>query len=101
MSKLIMIESIINSKSADDAAKGDKVFYKTRDVCKEVEEEIILDFDKIELVNTAFLNNAIGKLFDRNEFDLSKNIVKVANMQPTMIDLLKESISLAKQKYQN
>lgn len=47
------------------------------------------------MVNTTFLNNAIGKVFDPKQFDLNKINVKVLNMSETMLDLLRESIKTA------
>lgn len=99
MAKYILIHSIINSKAADDRFKGNLVYEEIKRLCQNNNDGVILDFKEIELVNTAFLNNAIGRLFNKAEFDISKNSVKVANMQKTMIDLLKESISIAKEKY--
>lgn len=99
MGKLILIQSIIDSKAADDSFKGDKVFEEIKKACENNEEGIIIDFKGIELVNTAFLNNAIGKLFDKEEFNINKNNVKVTNMQKSMVDLLRESISIANEKY--
>lgn len=102
MSKIIFVERIIGSKAADDDLKGNKVFEEIKRISQdenENNEDIVLDFERIELVNTAFLNNAIGQLFNREVFDISKNEVKIRNMQNTMIDLLRESISVANQKY--
>lgn len=101
MDKVINIKNIIKSQAADDNCKGNKVFESIKESCDDSNEKrtIILDFDGIELVNTAFLNNAIGKLFDRKEFNLLENSVKVKNMNSFMIELLKESISLAREKY--
>ena len=99
MAKIVLIENVIGSKAADDDFKGNKVFEEVKRVTKDCGDDLVLDFKNIELVNTAFLNNAIGQLFNRKEFDMSKNKVKIANMQEAMIDLLKESISVANQKY--
>ena len=99
MKKTIDIANIIKSKSADDDQKGNLVFKKIKEECKGNEETIFLDFEKIELLNTAFLNNAIGQLFNKNEFDLSTHSVKIINIDKSMIDLLEETIKAAKMKY--
>ena len=100
MQKTIDIEVIISSRAADDADKGNLVFECIKQSCNPDDKTvIILDFENIELVNTAFLNNAIGLLFNRQEFDLLKNSVFIRNMKDTMRDLLKETISLAREKY--
>lgn len=84
---------------ADDDEKGNLVFQKISEYSKEY-NEITLDFKDVELVNTAFLNNAVGKIFDRNVFDIGKCNVFVDNMDEMMQDLLKEAIKIAVQKYQ-
>lgn len=58
-----------------------------------------LDFEEIELVNTAFLNSVIGKLFDGSYFSLSKCNVLVKGMDETKIELITEAIRVDRQKY--
>lgn len=96
----IVIKDILKLKMADDDIKGDKIFEKLKEKQENGCKEILLDFKGIELVNTAFLNNAIGKLFDMAQFDLTKCHVNIVGMDETMIDLLKEAIRVARQKYQ-
>ncbi len=95
----INIKDVINSAIADEDTKGDLVFDEIKKRVKD-EEKIVLDFEKIELVNTAFLNNAVGRLFDSKEYNLDKNPVRIDNMNDNMIELLKESIQVAREKYQ-
>ena len=97
-SQKIKIKNIINSKVADDAKNGDKVLREIK-ANAETYNDIVLDFDEIELADTAFLNNAIGKLFDKDVFNLEECTVKVRNMNTSMMELLKETIMLAQQKY--
>lgn len=96
----ISITKLIKSKAADEDEKGKTVFNKIKE-CKADKEckLIILDFEGIELVNTAFLNDAIGKLYDKKEFDLNDYKVRVINMDKTMLDLLKETVGVAREKY--
>lgn len=103
MSEYVKISELIRSKTADEDEKGNIVFDKIKEITASLDasQDIILDFADIELVNTAFLNNAIGKLYDANEYDLEKNGVRIKNMDNTMLELLKESISVAKEKYVN
>lgn len=51
------------------------------------------------MVNTAFLNNAIGRLFDKEVYNIEKNRVLIRNMDDTKKDLLKETISNAVKRY--
>lgn len=106
MKKEIKIYDVLKSKVADDQLKGDAVFNA---VLSEVEVskhnkgesniEIILDFKDIELINTAFLNNAIGKLFDKSQYNINEHKVFIKDMDEHVIDLLKEVISSARKKY--
>ena len=101
MAKKILIVEVINSKSADDDEKGKIVLEKIKQFVEMKETQIILDFAGIELVNTAFLNDAIGRLFNKEEFDLLKNTVKIANIDNSVLELLRETISLARIRYGN
>ena len=96
---IIVINDIIKTNLADDDIKGDNVFKIIKEYAQGGSKEITLNFEGIELVNTAFLNNAIGKLFDKNSFNLSKCNVLVRGMDETMIELLTEAIRVARQKY--
>lgn len=95
---VIKIQEVINSTSADEDTKGDIIFAKIQEIKKE-DSILILDFQGIELVNTAFLNNAIGRLFNREEYDIDKNPVRIANMKDSAMDLFKESVRVACEKY--
>lgn len=100
MERTIVIQEILGSKTADDDQKGKIIFDKIRELVeKNACGKIILDFKGIELINTAFLNDAIGKLYDRGQFDLSRHPVLIANMDPAAKDLVKESIIVAKEKF--
>ncbi len=93
------VKTIIDSKVAFDDVNGNKLFNAILDATKGNGKTVVLDFKGIELVNTAFLNNAVGKLFDKNIFDLEVNRVRVENMDESKKELLKESISNAVKKY--
>ena len=91
----LKVKEIIDSKIAFDDSNGDKLFEKIIEVTNGNSQTVILDFDGIDLVNTAFLNNAIGRLFDKEVYNIEKNRVLIRNMDDTKKDLLKETISNA------
>ncbi|MEE1257035.1 MAG: STAS-like domain-containing protein [Lachnospiraceae bacterium] len=95
---VIKIQEVINSTSADEDTKGDIIFEKIQKIKKDG-STVVLDFEGIELINTAFLNNAIGRLFNRKEYDIDKNPVRIAHMKDSAIDLFKESVRVACEKY--
>lgn len=98
MAEQLKIVEIIGTKAADDDTKGDMAFSKISELSHST-NEISVDFDGVELVNTAFLNNAIGKLFNPLEFDLVKCHIRITNLSDDMMTLLKESVKVAKSKY--
>ena len=96
----LKVKEIINTKTALDNINGDRVFDKIAEVTKDNSNTVVLDFDGIELVNTAFLNNAIGRLFNKEDYNIEKNRVLISNMDDTKKELLKETISNAVKKYE-
>ncbi len=94
--KVIKIVDILNSTSADDPKKGDIIFKTINDCYKEY-SIIIIDFKGVELINTAFLNNAIGKIYSLKDRDDTE--FKIANLSNDVVDLLREVIKTAKEKY--
>ena len=98
--ELFITTILVESKTADDNEKGESVYNAIiEEVKKDPETNIILNFKGVELVNTAFLNNAIGKLFDRSNFDLNKNKVRIINIKESMVELVKETIAVARERY--
>lgn len=98
---IINVKEILSTNTADNKEKGEKIFNEIKSAVASGSEmkEIIIDFDKIDLVNTAFLNDAIGQLFNKDKFDLSKISVKVVHMNENMRELVHECIVVAQQKY--
>lgn len=95
----LLIKDIIGCSMADDDTKGDKVFETIIERLDSGVMNVILDFKGIELVNTAFLNNAIGKLFNTSIVRDKRKHVTVTGMDNTMIELLQETIRVARQTY--
>ncbi|WP_310603358.1 STAS-like domain-containing protein [Anaerosporobacter sp.] len=98
MAEKLKIIDVIGTKAADDDSKGNVAFNKISELSQS-NKEILVDFEGVELVNTAFLNNAIGKLFNPREFDLVKCQIRIINLSDDMMTLLKESVKVAKLKY--
>lgn len=87
----IKIRDIINTESATSTISGDKVYQTIIDSAKH-DSEIILDFEKLTLINTAFLNNAIGKLFSNNDYKNGKFNVILHNYPEDLIGMLRECV---------
>lgn len=98
MENKITIKEELDSALADDAQKGDIILAQIKEVSKQC-DKVILDFTGIEIVNTAFLNNAIGKLFNIEEYNLNEHPIMISNMDSNMRELLTESVKVARAMY--
>ena len=74
--KTLNIAEIINNKSAILDETGQIVFQKIKEYV-EKDEPVILDFTGIEILTTAFLNIAIGQLYDLNQTNELTKLVKI------------------------
>lgn len=66
---IIKIDEIISSNSASTPESGDKLYNELKNKIDSIKNEVndytlIVDFTKITNITSAFLNNAIGKLFN-------------------------------------
>ena len=95
VTKELKVKEVIGVKIADSDTKGDCVYRKILELSKTA-SEIVVSFEGVELVNLAFLNNAIGKLFNKKEFDLIKCPIKVTHLSANVKTLLKESVKVAR-----
>ena len=68
------IAEIINNKSAILSDTGEIVFQKIKEYV-EKDEPVTLDFTGIETLTTAFLNLAIGQLYDLKPTDQLTKLV--------------------------
>lgn len=91
----IKVVDLINSEFAVSPEDGDILYNKVRDLIKE-EKETVLDFKKIDLMTTAFLNNAIGKLYKEFTKEQLNKYIKIENISESDLFLLKKVISRAK-----
>lgn len=93
--KTIKIKNIINSSSATNTISGNKVYNAIIDSAKEGDLNIVLDFEDLTLINTAFLGNAIGNLFSNDDFKTRNLSVSIRNYPQELMGMLKECISNA------
>lgn len=79
--KTVKIKDLIGSSYASDDEQGDIIFKAVENIIKESNESLNIDFTEISLMTTAFLNNAIGRLFQ--EFDIKdiKPRIKFSNIK--------------------
>ena len=77
----LMIKDIIGSNIASDNEQGDLIFDQIVSGVDNHEKQIFLDFSDLKLITTAFLNNAIGKLYKKYSTQEVKGLLKVKNIK--------------------
>ena len=77
----LMIKDIIGSDIASDNEQGDLIFDQIVSGVDNHEKQIFLDFSDLKLITTAFLNNAIGKLYKKYSMQELKGLLKVKNIK--------------------
>lgn len=78
----IVIKNIIESGFASDNDQGNLVFNEISSLLGNSDsEEIYLNFNGLEILTTAFLNNAIGKLYRTYPFDVLSGRIKIKNLK--------------------
>lgn len=76
----LVIKDIIGSQVASDNEQGDLIFDKITNGIENDERVIFIDFADLKLITTAFLNNAIGKLYKKYKRDQLSDRLKVKNI---------------------
>ncbi|GKX66687.1 STAS-like domain-containing protein [Inconstantimicrobium mannanitabidum] len=77
----IIIKNVIKSDFASDNEQGDLIYNEVESAIKKNVDEVYLDFRELKLITTAFLNNAIGKLYKKYTRDELKDFLKVKNIE--------------------
>ncbi|MDY4251678.1 STAS-like domain-containing protein [Clostridium sp.] len=94
----LKIIDVINSEFAVSPEDGDIIF----DLIKEKidkEEKIIIDFSNIDIMTTAFLNNAVGKLYNIYDKEKLNKYISMKNISKSDLNLVKKVIERAKIKF--
>lgn len=99
MNTNINVKTVIQSELADNKDKGNFLCSKISDELKLTEGLVILDFEGITLINTAFLNDAIGSLFGKFDIMEVTSRLRVKNIENDDIDLFKEVLKNAANQY--
>lgn len=96
----LSVKDIINSELAVSTEKGEMVF-NAIDQGLQRDENIIIDFKGIDLIITAFLNAAIGKLYGNKKYsgDFLNNHIVLENVEKDDISLFKDVIERAKEYF--
>jgi len=91
----IKIIENIDSEYAVSPEDGDKIHSR---ISEEISKEhaVVIDFEGVDIVTTAFLNNAIGKLYNEYRREQLNAYIKLENMSESDLFLLKKVIDRAK-----
>lgn len=94
----LKIVSVINSEFAVSPEDGDSIFNLIK---KKVDskEKIVIDFSNIDIITTAFLNNAIGKLYNIYDKEKLNQYISMKNISKSDLNLVKKVIERAKIKF--
>ncbi|EAI7262555.1 DUF4325 domain-containing protein [Campylobacter lari] len=97
--KIININQLTNSQCilSED---GEKVFAEIKKVL-ETEDKVVLSFKDINILTTAFLNSAIGNLYNDFREEYIKEKLSVENMKDEDKAMLKRVTDNAKNYYKN
>ncbi|MBP9742521.1 MAG: STAS-like domain-containing protein [Burkholderiales bacterium] len=94
----INIYNAIGSSFAMEASDGQLIYDKITKLFDE-QKSIMLDFQNIEMITSAFLNTAIGQLYGKYDAVFIKRNLSVENMLPEDMVLLKRVVDTAKLFY--
>jgi hypothetical protein len=99
MEKIIInIYSIVGDSLCVSSEDGDKIFEHIKKVL-DMNKKVELSFKNVEILTSAFLNNAIGKLYENFENEKLKNSMSVIDISSEDKALLQRVIDTAKLYY--
>lgn len=95
---LVSVQKLLDSNSALTPTDGDVIFNAIRVPLNE-KKKVILDFNEINIVTTAFLNAAIGQLYSVFSSDTLNEFLKIQNLSQANFPLLIKVITRAKEYF--
>ena len=96
----IMVTDLIGSQSCISAEDGQKVFDKIKLLIQD-RKQIIVSFKDVKMLISLFLNVAIGQLYESFSTEEIRNQLKVEELSPDDMELLKRVVDNAKKYYSN
>lgn len=77
---IIKVKDIIGTDLAVSVEDGDVLFNEIVMHLKN-SQNIVLDFSELDLITTAFLNNAFGKLYSEFNSEILNKYIKIKNIR--------------------
>lgn len=96
----INVFSIVGNSFCVEADDGNKVYDSVHKALKE-KRKIIISFQNVEMLTSAFLNTAIGQLYRDFKEEYIKNHIEIEGLSVVDRALLKRVTSTAKLYYKN
>ena len=96
----LKIYNIVGSEFCVEAEDGEKVFMLISKALKE-QKKVEISFQNVELLTTAFLNSAIGKLYKDFSEEAIKSALSVKDITQSGAVSLKRVVETAKAFYKN
>jgi hypothetical protein len=96
----VRVIDLINGPRAVDAADGELVFKEIFPVIK-AGQNVILSFEGITMVITAFLNAAIGKLFGEISEEKFNELLEIRDLREAFQPALEKSLEWSKAYFKN
>ncbi|MCG6141667.1 STAS-like domain-containing protein [Leptospira mtsangambouensis] len=97
----IPVRELVPSLYCVDAEDGHKLFLLISKSFRDEKNAVILSFEGIELITSAFLNTAIGQLYRDFSEETIKTGLKVEGMSQEDLGLLKRVVDTAKIYYKD
>jgi len=95
----IIVKDITKSHRAISTTDGQKI-YELILAAFQKDDNVVLDFNKIELTITAFLNSSIGKLYASYHSEFLSEKLDIKNIKQEEVALLLLVIEKAKQRFE-
>ena len=96
----ISIINTVGSSFCTETEDGQKVYELIKKALEE-KKKVNISFLNVEMLTTAFLNTAIGQLYNNFAEEIIKNSLSVDNLTPSGAVSLKRVIETAKLYYKN
>lgn len=96
----ISIFEVVGSPLCVASSDGQKVYDRLAVALKEG-QSTILSFHNVSTLTSAFLNAAVGQLYGKFSEEQIRALLKVKNMEPDDMALLKRVVETAKQYFKD
>ncbi|WP_183147854.1 STAS-like domain-containing protein [Chryseobacterium nematophagum] len=94
----LLVKDIIDSELAVSTDDGNKVFDNINSALKE-RSIVELDFKGVTIMITAFLNSAIGRLYETYQSEFLNDYLKLTNVAPEDRILFKKVVQRAQEYF--